>query len=81
MLGQETCIGCASVSPEANSDNTLTTSFGWRLIRVVDAKGVGVIEWRCATCWAKYKAMQAARSEPPSARISSNPPRAPHRNR
>jgi hypothetical protein len=77
MLGREKCVGCGRVSPETNGDNTLTTSFGWRVIRVVDDKGTGVVEWRCATCWQRHKAVQALHSDPPSGNGPSTSPRDP----
>jgi hypothetical protein len=65
------------MSPETNGDNTLTTSFGWRVIRVIDDKSKGVVEWRCATCWQRYKAAQAQKLDIPAAHLSSTPPRSP----
>ncbi len=59
MLGRQTCVGCGRVSPETNGDNTLTTSFGWRLRRGTDDAGNHLVEWRCANCWQKWKAQQA----------------------
>ncbi len=72
MLGREKCVGCGRVSPETNGDNTLTTSFGWRVIRVND-----VVEWRCAQCWQRHKAAQVQNSEAPSSNGPSTPPREP----
>jgi hypothetical protein len=77
MLGREKCIACGRVSPETNGDNTLTTSFGWRVIRVVDDRGGAVVEWRCAACWQRHKAAQANSSEHPSGNGPSSPPRDP----
>jgi hypothetical protein len=81
MLGRENCVDCARTSPETDGDNTLTTSFGWRLIRVADDNGdkgnKGKVEWRCASCWQKYKAAHAHLQSDATARISSIPPRSP----
>ena len=67
MHGRETCVDCGRISPEAGGENTLTTSFGWRVRRLTDDAGNDVIEWRCASCWQRWK-MQRPRplSEAPS---------------
>jgi hypothetical protein len=60
MLGRETCVDCGGLSPEINGDHTLTTSFGWRIRRALDAEGNVTIEWRCPGCWKLFKAGQRA---------------------
>jgi hypothetical protein len=35
--------------------------FGWRVVRHADAKGGMSVEWRCPSCWDKYKASRPAK--------------------
>ena len=52
---QETCFDCGKLSPPTNTEITLTTSFGWRMVRRSDDQGELKSEWRCAACWARFK--------------------------
>jgi len=50
------CDGCGASAPETNTDYTLISrSFGWRLTRRKLPSGALTMEWRCASCWKKYK--------------------------
>jgi hypothetical protein len=50
------CDGCGASAPETNTDYTLISrSFGWRLTRRTLPNGALAMEWRCASCWKKYK--------------------------
>jgi len=50
------CMGCGAKSPEVETEYTLISSrFGWRLARRTARDGSAILEWRCPTCWAKYK--------------------------
>ena len=50
------CVDCDVSSPETDTNYTLISArFGWRLTRRFDATGQLVLEWRCPTCWARYK--------------------------
>jgi hypothetical protein len=64
MLGRQTCIACGRLSPETNGDTTLTTSYGWRIRKGVGADGGAAVEWRCPTCWQKFKAAQSSAPPP-----------------
>jgi hypothetical protein len=59
---QETCFDCGKLSPPTNTDNTLTTSFGWRMVRRPSEQGELRNEWRCPTCWARFKAQKGLSS-------------------
>ena len=65
MLGQtdngtlRRCEDCGQASPRTQTSYTLIGSgHGWRLVRRVDQAGDIVLEWRCPSCWKKYKAQQ-----------------------
>ena len=50
------CVDCAARSPDVETEYTLISSrFGWRLNRRVARDGAVVLEWRCPTCWARFK--------------------------
>jgi hypothetical protein len=68
---QETCIDCGKLSPPTNTDNTLTSSFGWRMLRKATDHGEMFNEWRCATCWSRYKTLKGLSR---SGETSSYPP-------
>ncbi len=76
MFGREKCMDCGRTSPETNDDTTLTTSFGWRIRKGLDAAGGNAVEWRCPACWQRFKnAQQAAGAH--AGISSSRPPRGP----
>jgi hypothetical protein len=84
MLGRQTCVGCGRVSPETNGENTLTTSFGWRLRRGMDDAGNSAVEWRCSNCWQRWKVQQGtptsdAPSIVPPASVPTGSPPSPRR--
>jgi hypothetical protein len=78
MLRRQKCVDCGRMSPETNGENTLTTSYGWRIRKAVDSAGATAVEWRCPACWQRFKAAQATGTGAPAASHSSNPPRDPH---
>lgn len=50
------CIDCRARSPAVETEYTLISSrFGWRLTRRVGPDGALSLEWRCPTCWTRYK--------------------------
>ena len=69
MVGQRTCTGCGKAAPTTNGEHTLTTGHGWRVRRAQSPDGCSVLEWRCPTCWQKFKVAngEAATSLPPPA--------------
>jgi hypothetical protein len=76
------CDGCGASAPDTNTDYTLISkSFGWRLTRRKLPDGALTMEWRCASCWKKYKGERAvppsvvATVGSPAAARSSHPPR------
>ena len=79
MHGRQTCIECKQLSPETRGEQTLTTSFGWRLRRVQSATGDPIVEWRCPTCWQRFKVAQQASEPSSSAPPPMFPSKAPRR--
>lgn len=77
MLGREKCVGCAKMSPETNGEHTLTTSYGWRIRKAFDAAGAPFVEWRCPTCWQRFKAAQVAAGGDTPTTTPPGDPRAP----
>ena len=77
MIGRQTCVGCGRTSPETNGEITLTTSFGWRIRRNLQAAADGQTEWRCPACWQKYKAAQASSGEHAAPPVPSDKGRPP----
>ncbi|MGH7437330.1 MAG: hypothetical protein ACRENE_16760 [Polyangiaceae bacterium] len=49
------CFTCSGEAPKTHTDYTLI-GCGWRLVRRPTPDGSFSFEWRCPTCWAKYKA-------------------------
>lgn len=50
------CIGCQARAPRVETDYTLISSrFGWRLSRRLEADGSLAVEWRCPGCWDAHK--------------------------
>jgi DNA-directed RNA polymerase subunit RPC12/RpoP len=59
------CVDCRAKSPAVETEYTLISSrFGWRLNRRVGRDGALVLEWRCPTCWTKFKAERGVDSGP-----------------
>jgi hypothetical protein len=67
------CVECGADSPHSNTNYTLISRTGWRLIRNQDHDVISM-EWRCPICWAKRKA-RTAHAEPPSGPQTLPPPR------
>ena len=54
---RERCVDCGLEAPPTETAYTLISArHRWRLLKVVDASGLTVVEWRCANCWARYRA-------------------------
>jgi len=51
------CVACKAVAPNTTTDHTVISSFGWRLGRRAQA-GKFVMEWRCPTCFKRFRATQ-----------------------
>ena len=68
------CSDCGVLSPDTRLDDAstlLSTKFGWRIRRRVDADGVSHIEARCAVCHAKTKGAAPIRTPQASNAIAS----------
>jgi hypothetical protein len=79
MNERQTCVDCGARSPPTETNYTLISArFGWRLARSIRADGTLLIEWRCPTCWDKYKAVRGAGVVAPQAATSrASTPRTP----
>jgi len=54
---RQRCVDCGTTAPETETAYTLISPrHRWRLMKVVDASGQQVVEWRCAKCWARHRA-------------------------
>jgi hypothetical protein len=54
---RQCCVDCGLEAPATQTAYTLISpAHRWRLRKVADASGRQVIEWRCAKCWARYRA-------------------------
>jgi hypothetical protein len=50
------CVDCRTTAPATRTAHTLISrAYGWRLLRNQAPGGKWVLQWRCATCWAKFK--------------------------
>jgi hypothetical protein len=49
------CIGCGAVAPPTKSGQSISSAHGWRLSRRAASNGSHFYEWRCPTCWRRYK--------------------------
>jgi hypothetical protein len=66
MSDRQTCVDCQKPSPETDTNYTLISAqYGWRLHRATRPDGTHVMEWRCPSCWVKFKEASGA---PPSSR-------------
>ena len=51
-----TCVDCGTTSPVTETNYTLISArHGWRLTLAQDEKGVRVMQWRCPTCWTRFR--------------------------
>ena len=66
------CVDCSAVAPPTGTNYTLISSrFGWRLTRLTSLSGQKVMEWRCASCYARARAKDG---HPPSSRRRTEMP-------
>lgn len=49
------CVMCLVRSPSTNTNYTLISTNGWRLTLTNTQSGQRKGEWRCPSCWKKYK--------------------------
>ncbi|WP_437813994.1 hypothetical protein [Sorangium sp. So ce1078] len=50
------CVDCGTPAPKTETNYTLISSrYGWRLTRTVDANGQRMMEWRCPGCYSRYR--------------------------
>jgi len=50
------CVDCHCRSPMTETGYTLISSrYGWRLTKTVNAAGKRAMEWRCPKCWSNYR--------------------------
>jgi hypothetical protein len=84
MLDDSTqCCECSLKAPDADLESTtLLSSLGWRVVRRITPAGAYVAEWRCGSCWKKYK---AAAAPPPNSmarptQVAPSPPAVAGRN-
>ncbi|AUX39095.1 uncharacterized protein SOCE26_004770 [Sorangium cellulosum] len=51
------CVDCSTPAPKTETNYTLISSrYGWRLTRTLDAHGRRMMEWRCPACYGRYRA-------------------------
>ena len=59
MVRPDSCIDCGTEAPALSEDDSttiFTRATGWRLVLRKGADGIHLPEWRCGTCWQKYRA-------------------------
>jgi hypothetical protein len=67
----QTCAECGKQSPETETDYTLISAqYGWRLTRTMDRDGSLLLEWRCPSCWAIFKAERPRVGDGPPANLA-----------
>ena len=49
------CVTCLVRSPSTNTNYTLISTNGWRLTLTQTSDGQRKGEWRCPSCWKKFK--------------------------
>ncbi|WP_437675795.1 hypothetical protein [Sorangium sp. So ce131] len=50
------CVDCGTAAPKTETNYTLISSrYGWRLTRTLDADGRRTLEWRCPGCYALFR--------------------------
>lgn len=65
MSDRPICVGCGAMAPDTDTNHTLiSATFGWRLTRRKSFDGTTLLDWRCATCWRKFKG-EAPPAAPP----------------
>ena len=51
-----TCVDCGTTSPSTETNYTLISArHGWRLTLGQDKTGARTMQWRCPTCWTRYR--------------------------
>jgi hypothetical protein len=71
------CCECSAKAPDTEIESSpFLSSLGWRVIRKDSPEGAYVVEWRCRTCWKKYKAATASVAPPKESAliIGTRPP-------
>jgi hypothetical protein len=75
MPSDRICVDCKAPSPDTQTQYTLISKHGWRVVRGTGPDGRTTLDWRCPKCWAVYKSrLPHAVSQPPPARASRPPP-------
>jgi hypothetical protein len=59
------CTNCGAKAPMADSESTLISRRGWRLVLETDAAGCRVGAWRCPTCWSRHRSAALPRTALP----------------
>jgi|HubBroStandDraft_1064217.scaffolds.fasta_scaffold366102_1 hypothetical protein len=87
MFTRPECVDCRTLAPQTNTYYTLIGPIhSWRMSRASQPDGEVLIEWRCPTCWRRFKAAAAITGTYPSsgklqasraANSTSVPPEAP----
>jgi hypothetical protein len=74
-LKPQFCDDCGKPSPPTATSYTLfSAKFGWRVVSERAPDGATIHHWRCAECWATYRAMHPA----PAAVTTSDAPSEAH---
>jgi hypothetical protein len=57
-----TCCDCGTVSPDTAEDGStlISSKFGWRISRRIDATGTPVVDARCPDCYDRYRMSRVA---------------------
>jgi hypothetical protein len=70
------CVGCGSEAPSTHSNYSLiSSSFGWRLVRVTLPDGSRRAEWRCPVCWRSHREGKPSAAEAPASPKRTQGPR------
>jgi hypothetical protein len=70
----QTCIDCKKTSPPSRTEQTLlSAAHGWRLQRTQNPDGTFALQWRCATCWSRYKLAHEKSVQRPAAAALESP--------
>jgi len=49
------CTNCGALAPTVDSDSSLISKQGWRLVLETDATGRRLGAWSCPTCWSRRR--------------------------
>jgi hypothetical protein len=59
------CCECSAKAPDTEIESSpFLSALGWRVLRKDGPDGAYGVEWRCKSCWKKFKAITGSQAPP-----------------